>query len=103
LCILIWIWIWTFAFTNATGKIRTILSFALASAYSQAGEANEKLIEVLGRGTLVWSKNNTYLDLLIQDTKTLYFIASIINGKMRTPKIEAHHRLIQWFNNKKII
>ena len=63
-------------------------------------KANEKLIEVLGRGTLVWSKNNTYLDLLIQDTKTLYFIASIINGKMRTPKIEAHHRLIQWFNNK---
>ena len=56
----------------------------------------QKLIKVLGRGTLVWSKNNTYLDLLIQDTKTLYFIASIINGKMRTPKIEAHHRLIQW-------
>lgn len=30
----------------------------------------------------------------------MYFIASIINGKIRTPKIEAHHRLIQWFNNK---
>jgi hypothetical protein len=60
----------------------------------------KKLIEVLGKGTLEWSKNNTYLNLLIQDTKTLYFIASIINGKLRTPKIEANHRLIQWLNNR---
>lgn len=62
----------------------------------------QKLIEVpfAGKGTIEWSKNKSYLNLLIQDTKTLYFLASIINGKMRTPKIEALHRLIQWLNKR---
>lgn len=60
----------------------------------------KKLIEVLGNGNIYWSKNKTYFDLLIQDIKTIYFIASIINGKMRTPKIEALHRLIEWLNKR---
>ena len=48
----------------------------------------QKLIEVLGRGTLEWSKNNTYLHLLFQDTKTMYFISSIINAFAKEEKLE---------------
>lgn len=59
-----------------------------------------KIKEVLEGGTLAWSPKRTYLNLLIQDTKTLYSLAKIINGKMRTPKIEALHRLIDWLNNR---
>jgi len=57
-----------------------------------------KLMEVLG--TIEWAPNKTYLNLLIQDTKTLYLVANLINGYMRTPKIEALHRLIDWLNNR---
>jgi hypothetical protein len=59
-----------------------------------------KLMEVLGAGTIEWSSNKMYLNLLIQDTKTLYLVANLINGYMRTPKIEALHRLIDWLNNR---
>lgn len=61
----------------------------------------KKIMEVLDSGSLVWSKNKNYVDLLVQDVKTLHFIASLINGKMRTPKIEALHRLIDWLNKRK--
>jgi len=59
-----------------------------------------KLMEVLGAGTIEWSPNKMYFNLLIQDTKTLYLVANLINGYMRTPKIEALHRLIDWLNNR---
>ena len=39
--------------------------------------------------------------MLIQDVTTLEKIVVLINGKMRTPKIEALYRLIDWFNNRK--
>lgn len=45
-------------------------------------------------GTLDFPKNTHYLNLLIQDIVTLKKIVILINGKMRTPKIEALHRLI---------
>lgn len=53
-----------------------------------------KIKKVLGAGTLEYPKNTDYLNLLIQDIPTLYKITVIINGKMRTPKIEALHRLV---------
>jgi len=59
-----------------------------------------KLQLVLGGGTISYSNKLTYLALAIQDVKTIHYIASIINGKMRTPKIEALHRLISWLNNR---
>jgi hypothetical protein len=59
-----------------------------------------KIKKVLGAGTLEYPKNTNYLNLLIQDIPTLYKITVIINGKMRTPKIEALHRLIDWFNSR---
>ena len=59
-----------------------------------------KIKKVLGAGTLEYPQNTDYLNLLIQDIPTLYKITVIINGKMRTPKIEALHRLIDWFNSR---
>lgn len=57
-----------------------------------------KLQEVFGAGTLEYPKNTRYLNLLFQDVISLEKIAVLINGKMRTPKIEALHRMINWLN-----
>lgn len=38
------------------------------------------------------------MNYLIQDIATLQKVTLLINGKMRTPKIEALHRIIDWFN-----
>lgn len=57
-----------------------------------------KIKEVLNGGTLVYSKHSNYLDLLFQDLNSIQKIAVLLNGKMRTPKIEALHRLIDWLN-----
>lgn len=59
-----------------------------------------KLNIVLKNGTIESPKNKDYVNLLIQDTKTLYVLTKFIYGKMRTPKIEALHRLVDWFNNR---
>ena len=47
---------------------------------------------------MVYPKNSKYLNLLIQDLNSIQNIAVLLNGKMRTPKIEALHRLIDWLN-----
>lgn len=57
-----------------------------------------KLQEVFGAGTLEYPKNTKYVKLLFQDVISLEKIAVLINGKMRTPKIEALHRMIDWLN-----
>jgi hypothetical protein len=57
-----------------------------------------KLMKILQNGTLEYPKNKKYLNLLIQDITTLHKVAILLNGKMRSPKIEALHRLIDWFN-----
>ena len=54
----------------------------------------KKIKEVLNGGTLVYPKNSQYLDLLFQDLNSIQKIAVLLNGKMRTPKIEALYRLI---------
>jgi len=46
----------------------------------------------------VYPKDSNYLDLLFQDIKSIQNIAVLLNGNMRTPKIEALHRLIDWLN-----
>jgi hypothetical protein len=38
------------------------------------------------------------LDLLFQDLKSITKLAVLLNGKMRTPKIGALHKLIDWLN-----
>ena len=51
-----------------------------------------KIQKPSGRGYILWA---------IQDLNGILKIISIINGYMRTPKIEALHRLIKWFNEHK--
>lgn len=57
-----------------------------------------KIKEVIGGGTIVHPKNSSYINLLFQDVKSIQKIAVLLNGFMRTPKIEALHRLIDWLN-----
>ena len=54
----------------------------------------KKIIEVLKSGTIEYPRNTNFVNLLIQDVATLRKIAVLLNGNMRTPKIEALHRLI---------
>lgn len=58
----------------------------------------DKIIEVLNGGTKVYSKNKKYLDLMFQDLNSIQKIAILLQGKMRTPKIEALYRLTDWLN-----
>ena len=44
--------------------------------------------------------NDNYLPLFIKVKSSILRIINLINGKMRTPKIEALHRLIYWSNYK---
>lgn len=57
-----------------------------------------KIKEVIGGGTIVYPKNSNYINLLFQDVNSIQKIAVLLNGKMRTPKIEALYRLIDWLN-----
>jgi len=59
-----------------------------------------KIKEILQSGTIECPRGTKYVNYLIQDISTLQKIAVLLNGKMRTPKIEALHRLIDWLNNK---
>lgn len=60
----------------------------------------KKLQQVLGCGFIQKPKTgNNYL-FEIQNIDGLFKLANLINGKMRTPKIEALHRLINWLNAK---
>lgn len=59
-----------------------------------------KIKEVLGGGTVEYPKDVKYVNYLIQDIATLQKVTVLINGKMRTPKIEALYRIIDWFNNR---
>ncbi len=47
-----------------------------------------------------YPKNSNYVILLFQDLNSIRKIAILLNGKMRTPKIEALFRLIDWWNAK---
>lgn len=59
-----------------------------------------KIKETLGGGTIVHAKNNGHIDLLFQDITSIQKIAVLLNGNMRTPKLEALYRLIDWLNAK---
>lgn len=62
----------------------------------------QKIMEVIKVGTIVYPKDSNYLDLLFQEIKSIKNIAVLLNGNMRTPKIEALHRLIDWLNARKV-
>jgi len=52
----------------------------------------EKVREVLGFGTISYPKGKNYAILTFYSNKGVLTITNLINGKMRTPKIEALHR-----------
>ncbi|KAG0890036.1 hypothetical protein G6F15_000132 (mitochondrion) [Rhizopus arrhizus] len=60
----------------------------------------KKLQQVLGCGFIQKPKTGNYYLFEIQNIDGLFKLANLINGKMRTPKIEALHRLINWLNAK---
>lgn len=61
----------------------------------------EKIKETLGGGFITIRPNGLSGRLTIRKQSILLKLVNLINGYMRTPKIEALHRLINWFNFKK--
>lgn len=59
-----------------------------------------KTQEIIRGGQIVHPKDSNYIDLLFQDLNSIQSIAVLLNGKLRTPKIEALYRLIDWLNAK---
>jgi hypothetical protein len=58
----------------------------------------KKLANITNAGTVYHKKNAGYVLWQIQNIEDVIKIINIINGYMRTPKIEALHRAIRWFN-----
>lgn len=57
-----------------------------------------KIREVLGGGYITIRPNGQSGRLIIKNRDILINLVKLINGHMRTPKIEAFHRLINWIN-----
>lgn len=58
----------------------------------------KKLANITNAGTIYLKKNAGCVLWQIQNIEDVIKIINIINGYMRTPKIEALHRSIHWFN-----
>lgn len=57
-----------------------------------------KLLNITKAGTIYKKNNAGHILWQIQKLEDVLLIINIINGFMRTPKIEALHRAINWFN-----
>ena len=58
----------------------------------------DKLASITNAGTVYAKLNAGHVIWHLQKTEDVVKIINIINGFMRTPKIEALHRAINWFN-----
>ena len=58
----------------------------------------DKLANITNTGTVYIKENKGCVIWQIQKIEDVIKIINIINGYMRTPKIEALHRSINWFN-----
>nr|QCQ69113.1 LAGLIDADG endonuclease [Powellomyces hirtus] len=56
------------------------------------------LRERIGHGNIYFTKGSNTVRLMIQNIQGVLYIINLINGKMRTPKIVALHRMIDWLN-----
>ena len=54
----------------------------------------------LGTGSLIRVKGRNAYNLHINDQKSILNLVKLLNGKMKTPKINSLYKLIDWFNNK---
>ena len=61
----------------------------------------EKLISIFEVGKMYKKEKQGCVIWHIQNIEDVIKIIQIINGKMRTPKIEALHRAINWYNSNK--
>lgn len=59
----------------------------------------DKLFLLLPFGKL-YKERGKYYNLVFYKLNAIFLIVYLINGKMRTPKMEALNRLIDWFNLK---
>jgi len=67
--------------------------------FSTADEPLSKKLASITNAGKVYNKNNAGCVIWhLQKTEDVLKIINIINGYMRTPKIEALHRAINWFN-----
>jgi len=57
--------------------------------------------KTLGNGSISKKRGANAYVLSFSSKECIIFIVSLINGKMRTPKINALYGLIDWINNKK--
>jgi len=62
----------------------------------------KKLHALLGFGRFEYPKAGNSLVFYVGDYDGLYKMVTLINGKFRTPKLEALHKLIDWLNSKRI-
>lgn len=88
----------SFAIHNKDSKVKKYRPKILV-VFSLADEplAN-KLASLTNVGSIYIRKNEGCVIWHIQTIKDVIKIINIINGYMRTPKIEALHRAINWFN-----
>lgn len=63
-------------------------------------ELFKKIQSILGGGYINIRSNGNSGRLIIRKQEILLKLVLLLNGHMRTPKIEALHRLILWFNIK---
>jgi len=59
-----------------------------------------KIQKIFKGGNIEHPKGSNYINLLFQDVGSIQKIAVLLNGNMRTPKIEALYRLIDWLNTR---
>jgi hypothetical protein len=56
----------------------------------------------IGHGNIYFAKNSNSVRLMIQNLQGVLYIINLINGKMRTPKINALYTMIDWLNKYKL-
>lgn len=56
----------------------------------------------IGHGNIYFAKNTETVRLMIQNLQGVLTVLNMINGKMRTPKINALYNMIDWLNMHKL-
>lgn len=95
----------TFVVPNMERSIKGVLNYASVQIVFHLKDLPLALViqKVLGEGSIARKKGvNAYI-LTVNSYKGLILIVSILNGNMRTPKIENLYKLIDWLNSSKNI
>ena len=83
-------------YLSITNENRVIIGITFNSKDTPLAE---KLLKLLGKGTIVKRTTNS-VELRFSAKDSVLKIVNLINGKFRTPKINQLHLLIDWLNNK---